>query len=267
MKSPRATICRRGGRWAKNISLVLLVLYFVVHQRGGWNAQYQTSGNKQSGQHQALQDQMYQSTNFICSQILFQAFPSYRRPSVMMVANGCWSSKYRKKSSKSIRILIWLLTLRLLIPLSLHSGPGVCPALLSVFFTCLSEGVQLQQQLQGGWLSGTRPVWHPQAFTSRHPRALPSRQPDQGHWVNGFQRNPSRPHHRPVQQLHNVCFSDGSARSEEPATPQFSPQQPAGAWQEAVWTHPQHFSPWPLAQQVTRKRNESTCICSSPDVE
>lgn len=61
----------------------------------------------------------------------------------MMVANGCWSSKYIEKN-------LWLLTLRFLIPLCLHSGPGVCPALLSVFFTCLSEGVQLQQQLQGG---------------------------------------------------------------------------------------------------------------------
>lgn len=35
-----------------------------------------------------------------------------------------------------------------MIPICLHSGPSVRPALLSVFFARMSEGVQLQQQLQ-----------------------------------------------------------------------------------------------------------------------
>lgn len=35
-------------------------------------------------------------TNFICSQIIFQAF-LFRGPRVMIGANDCWSSKYRKK--------------------------------------------------------------------------------------------------------------------------------------------------------------------------
>lgn len=71
---------------------------------------------------------MYQSPKFICSKILFQAFLHIEQ-------------KYTWRIRISILVLILLY---------LHSGPGVRPALLSVLFARMSEGVQLQQQLQGG---------------------------------------------------------------------------------------------------------------------